>query len=51
MTKSHDSEVARLTRGEAIARVELAGFVLLLALAGERGRARLWRRRQQPRRR
>jgi len=41
-TNSHDSEVARLTRGEAIARVALAGFVLLLALAGERGRARLW---------
>ena len=41
-TNSHDSEVARLTRGEAIARVALAGFVLLLAPAGERGRARLW---------
>ena len=35
MTKSHDSNVARLSRWEAIMRVAGAIFVLLLALENE----------------
>jgi len=42
MTKSHDSNVARLSRREAIMSVAGAIFVLLLALGGEGGLARLW---------
>jgi len=42
MRKSHDSNVARLSRREAIMRVAGAIFVLLLALGGEGGLARLW---------
>ena len=42
MTKSHDSNVARLSRREAIMRVAGAIFVLLLALGGEGGLAHLW---------
>ena len=42
MTKSHDSNVARLSRREAIMRVAGAIFVLLLALGGEGCLAHLW---------
>src|SRR5437660_11644862 len=42
MTKSHDSNVARLSRREAIMSVAGAIFVLLLALGGEGGLARRW---------
>jgi cyclase len=42
MTKSHDSNVARFTRREAIERVTLAGFAILLCVSGEGGPARLW---------
>ena len=42
MTKSHDSNVARLSRREAIMSVAGAIFVLLLALGGEGCLAHLW---------
>jgi cyclase len=42
MTTSHNAGIARLTRREAIARVTLAGFAILLSVSGEGGPARLW---------
>jgi cyclase len=45
MTTSHNAGIARLTRREAIARVTLAGFAILLSVSGEGGPARLWAQR------
>ena len=41
MTTSHNTGIARLTRREAIARVTLAGFAILLCVNGEGDPARV----------
>ena len=42
MTTSHNTGIARLTRREAITRVTLAGFAILLCVSGEGGPVCLW---------